>query len=224
MSSPDANKEEKRNEPTVDVGLAKRLVEPLYKDVVLKTGEPALEHAEAMVEILKEVRDDPEMTAAAYLFLVPVIVHTSSDLIEKSFGPSVNGLVQELGRINKLSQMARSDSEANASNQAEAMRKMLIAMCNDLRVVLLKLASRLQTLRWLAKTNSPWQKTFGEETLALYAPLANRLGIWQMKWELEDLSLRFTHPEEYHAIARELDESREERLEFMQGAVKYIQD
>ena len=224
MSSPDANKEEKRNEPTVDVGLAKRLVEPLYKDVVLKTGEPAFEHAEAMVEILKEARDDPEMTAAAYLFLVPVIVHTSSDLIEKSFGPSVNGLVQELGRINKLSQMARSDSEANASNQAEAMRKMLIAMCNDLRVVLLKLASRLQTLRWLAKTNSPWQKTFGEETLALYAPLANRLGIWQMKWELEDLSLRFTHPEEYHAIARELDESREERLEFMQGAVKYIQD
>ena len=95
-------------------------------------------------------------------------------------------------------------------------------MCQDLRVVLLKLASRLQTLRWFATSGAEGAKEFGAETLAIYAPLANRLGIWQIKWELEDLSLRFTRPEEYREIANELDESREERLEFMQHAVEKV--
>ena len=84
------------------------------------------------------------------------------------------------------------------------------------------LASRLQTLRWFATSGAEGAKEFGAETLAIYAPLANRLGIWQIKWELEDLSLRFTRPEEYREIANELDESREERLEFMQHAVEKV--
>ena len=210
-------------EATLDVGLARRLVEPLYKDVALDTGESALEHADAMVSILREVKDDPELLAAAYLFMVPSIIQNSGDWIEKSFGESVNHLVQELNRVTRLSEVTRNDTtDEQSSNQAEVMRKMLIAMCNDLRVVLLKLASRLQTLRWLVQEVSPVGAKYGENTLAVYAPLANRLGIWQLKWELEDLSLRLTRPEEYHDIAHQLDESREDRLKSMEAAVANI--
>ena len=110
--------------------------------------------------------------------------------------------------------------------QDALLRKMVLAMCKDLRVVILRLASRLQTLRWFAmkKDDPEGAKVFGEDTLALYSPLANRLGIWQIKWELEDLSLRFTKPEIYNEIAHQLDESREARIAFMRDAVDKIRN
>lgn len=209
----------------VDVALARSMVEPLYRDLTLPTGENVLTHADGLASILREVRDDPDLIAAAYLFCVPAVIQNSSEWIEKSFGPAVNGLVQELGKVNELSRRARSENEeANTQHQVEAMRRMFLAMCQDLRVVLLKLASRLQTLRWFASSKREGADRFGAETLDLYAPLANRLGIWQLKWELEDLSLRFTRPDEYHDIAKQLDESREARIEFMQGAVIRIRE
>ncbi len=206
-----------------DPALARSMVEPLYRGEELATGEDVLAHADGVASILRGVRNDPELVCAAYLFCVPRVVQNSSEWIEKSFGAKVSGLVAELGKLNTLSARARSDSkEASAMMQPEALRRMFLAMCQDLRVVLLKLASRLQTLRWFADSRKDGSREFGLETLALYAPLANRLGIWQIKWELEDLSLRFTRPDEYHAIANELDESREARLEFMQNAVQRI--
>ncbi len=208
---------------SADPMLARSMIEPLYRELMLSTGESALAHADGVASILRGVRDDPELIAAAYLFCVPRVIQNSGEWIEKSFGATVAGLVAELGKLNDLSTKTRSESkEANATMQPEALRRMFLAMCQDLRVVLLKLASRLQTLRWFASSHSEGGEQFGSETLAVYAPLANRLGIWQIKWELEDLSLRFTRPAEYHAIARELDESREERLEFMQMAVQRI--
>ena len=208
---------------SADPMLARSMIEPLYRELMLSTGESALAHADGVASILRGVRDDPELIAAAYLFCVPRVIQNSGEWIEKSFGATVAGLVAELGKLNDLSTKTRSESkEANATMQPEALRRMFLAMCQDLRVVLLKLASRLQTLRWFASSHSEGAEQFGSETLAVYAPLANRLGIWQIKWELEDLSLRFTRPAEYHAIARELDESREERLEFMQMAVQRI--
>lgn len=212
-----------KNRPIADAALARSMVEPLYRDLTLSTGENALIHADGVASILRGVRDDPELIAAAYLFCVPRVIQNPSEWIEKSFGDTVAGLVMELGKLNALSSRARTeDKEASASVQPEALRRMFLAMCQDLRVVLLKLASRLQTLRWFAASRADGAKEFGTETLAVYAPLANRLGIWQIKWELEDLSLRFTRPDEYHEIARELDESREARLEFMQRAVQRI--
>ena len=181
-------------------------------------------HADGVANILRAIRNDPELISAAYLFSVPTLVQKPDEWIEKSFGENVAGLVRELGKMNDLSKRARSENkESSAAVQPEALRRMFLAMSQDLRVVLLKLASRLQTLRWFVSSQAPGAVEFGEETLAVYAPLANRLGIWQIKWELEDLSLRFTHPAEYHQIAAELDESREERLEFMALAVKKIQ-
>ena len=92
---------------------------------------------------------------------------------------------------------------------------MLLAMANDLRVVLLRLASRLQTLRYYAANRQPGSEPFARETLLLYAPLANRLGIWQMKWELEDLAFRFIEPDTYKQVARLLEEKRVEREAFI---------
>ena len=207
----------------VDVSLARSMVEPLYRDLTLPTGENVMQHADGIASILREVRDDPELISAAYLFCVPSVIQNSGEWIEKSFGPAVNGLVQELGQVNELSRRARSENEeANTRHQVEAMRRMFLSMCKDLRVVLLKLASRLQTLRWFAASKREGAEKFGTETLDLYAPLANRLGIWQLKWELEDLSLRFTRQSEYREIAQQLDESREQRIEFMQSAVLRI--
>ncbi|MBC8119513.1 MAG: bifunctional (p)ppGpp synthetase/guanosine-3',5'-bis(diphosphate) 3'-pyrophosphohydrolase, partial [Burkholderiaceae bacterium] len=113
-------------------------------------------------------------------------------------------------------------SKHGADEQAEPLRRMVLAMANDLRVVLLRLASRLQTLRYYAATREPDPQAIAHETMRLYAPLANRLGIWQMKWELEDLSFRFLEPETYKEIARLLDEKRTEREGFIDHATQRL--
>ena len=182
-----------------------------------------MDHADGMADILRVIRDDDELIAAAYLFAVRDCIHDADNWIEKTFGKNVLSMVRDLENLMKVSNRARSGSkEASATYQSEALRRMLLAMCHDLRVVILRLASRLQTLRWFAKTGAAGAADYGRETLALYSPLANRLGIWQMKWELEDLSLRFVEPRIYAEIAHELDESREQRLDFMQHCVEKI--
>jgi GTP pyrophosphokinase len=127
----------------------------------------------------------------------------------------------------RLSELTRTQGDVVAKRdareeQAEALRRMLLAMANDLRVVLLRLASRLQTLRWYAATRQPGSEAFARETMALYAPLANRLGIWQMKWELEDLAFRFLEPEIYKQVARLLEEKRVEREAFIARSIAAV--
>lgn len=221
-----ANSPETKETPrAVNWQLARSMVEPLYGDQVLGTGEPCLAHADGMAAILREIRDDDELLAATYLYSVQVYLKNPEEWIEKTFGPKVMSLCRDLQGLLKLSAQARSSNkEANAASQPEKLRKMLLAMCSDLRVVLLRLASRLQTLRWFAQHPelAAEAAVFGAETLQLYSPLANRLGIWQMKWELEDMSLRFTKPEVYQGIVKKLDASREERLAFVQGCVDRI--
>ena len=101
------------------------------------------------------------------------------------------------------------------ATQTENIRKMLLAFSRDLRVVMLRLTSRLQTLRWYAVTKKPVSPAIARESLQVFAPLANRLGIWQIKWELEDLAFRFLEPETYKKIAKLLDETRVERELYM---------
>ncbi|SHS30241.1 GTP pyrophosphokinase [Mycobacteroides abscessus subsp. abscessus] len=122
--------------------------------------------------------------------------------------------------------MARhaSDSEAESGSQKEMQRKMLLAMAADLRIVLMRLASRLQSLRWHAETRTPCAAGFARETLDLYTPLANRLGIWQLKWEMEDLAFRFLEPERYKQIAHLLEEKRVEREAFIAEAIARMQE
>lgn len=210
---------------SVDLALARSLVEPLYLDRSLHTGERLIDHAAGMAAILEALREDAELVAAAWLFGVHDVLRDPEDWLRARFGASVAALVSEMRQLIKLSERARSaGGESALAAQPEALRRMLLAMCGDLRVVLLRLASRLQTLRWFAATKQPGAESYARETLALYAPLANRLGIWQLKWELEDLSLRFIEPDTYKRIARLLEEKRVERLGFIDEAVAEVRE
>lgn len=205
----------------IDPAAARDLIAPLYLDRTLRTGEPFAAHADGMAAIVRPLRDDPDLLAAAYLFGAHDVLRDPDDWLRARFGPQVALLVADLRQMMRLSERTRprADEGGADSVQHEALRRMLMAMCNDLRVVLLRLASRLQTLRWYAGQRSPDAQPFARETLALYAPLANRLGIWQLKWELEDLSFRFIEPETYKTIARRLDEKRTGREAFIDEAL-----
>src|SRR5690606_6572673 len=122
----------------------------------------------------------------------------------------INGS-RALLRIGAIARNASSQGRNESSGQREMLRKMLLAMASDLRIVLIRLASRLQTLRWYAESKTPCPIELAEETRDVYASLANRLGIWQVKWEMEDLTFRFLSPDIYKDIARKLEGKRIER-------------
>ncbi len=206
-------------------GLVERALEfaaPLYEGKLLGTGEPALEHAYGLAANLAELRADAAARAAGLLFAVPEYLPAASDRLAERFDPAVAALVGGVSRLNRLRVVTRglavADEKAKHA-QAEILRKMLLAMVEDIRVVLIRLASRTQTLRFLGKASDDLRRPVARETLDIYAPLANRLGIWQLKWELEDLSFRFLEPELYKRIARELDERRAEREGFIAEAI-----
>ncbi len=147
--------------------------------------------------------------------------------LRSRFGPAVAQLVADLRQLMRLSELTRTQGDGGGKlhgldDQAEALRRMLLAMANDLRVVLLRLASRLQTLRYYAAEKHPGAEAFARETMSLYAPLANRLGIWQVKWELEDLAFRFLEPGTYKQVARLLEEKRAEREAFIANALERV--
>jgi GTP pyrophosphokinase len=199
----------------------------LYADRLLSTGERALEHALGMAACVAELRLDAATRAAALLFSAPAFEDGAAAKLEPRFGQAVAALVSGISRLNELRVVTRASVEAERTalraSQIEALRKMLLAMVEDVRVVLLRLASRTQTLRFLARspdaTATSQRRPVAQETLDLYAPLANRLGVWQLKWELEDLSFRFLEPELYKRIAGMLDERRAEREAFIARAI-----
>ena len=192
---------------------ARAFAEPLLDGELLDTGEDALAHADAVAAILQGIGAAPAMRAAAYLVYAGDYLNKPEEVIAKAFGPSHASLVVNTRKLVRLQRAAREadlGTEARAQ-QTERVRKMLLAFSRDLRVVLLRLASRLQTLRFFAATKTPCAPALAAESLQVFAPLANRLGIWQIKWELEDLSFRFLEPKEYQQVARLLDERRVER-------------
>jgi GTP pyrophosphokinase len=201
----------------IDPAAARAVIAPFYLDKVLSTGEAFLAHADGIAAIVHEVRDDPDLIAAAYLFGAHDVLRDPEEWLRSRFGPSVAQLVNDLRILMRLSERTRPRDSAG-TGQAEALRKMLLAMVNDLRVVLLRLASRLQTLRYFVATKRTDVGAFARETLELFAPLANRLGVWQMKWELEDLAFGILEPEVYRRVARWLDERRVERERFIAKA------
>jgi GTP pyrophosphokinase len=201
---------------------ALEFVLPLYEGKLLGTGEPALEHAYGLAANLAQLRIDAATRAAGLLFAVPEYLPEASERLAERFDPSVAALVGGVSRLNRLRVVTRglvAADEKGKQPQAEILRKMLLAMVEDIRVVLIRLASRTQTLRFLAKGADEVRRPVARETLDIYAPLANRLGVWQLKWELEDLSFRFLEPELYKRIARELDERRTERESFIADAI-----
>jgi GTP pyrophosphokinase len=196
------------------VGRTLEFAESLYAGHALSTGEPVWPHALGLAASLAGIGVDPAARAAGVLFAAPKYL-ADGEALAARFGAEVAGLAAGVEKLYQLRVLTR----ATAAQQSEILRKMVLGMVEDVRVVLIRLASRTQTLRWFAKRASPEREAYARETLDIYAPLANRLGVWQLKWELEDLSFRFLEPEVYKRIARMLDERRQEREHYIAEAV-----
>jgi GTP pyrophosphokinase len=208
---------------------ARAFAEPLLSHQRFDTGEHALHHADGVAAILRGIGAPPALQAVAYLVYASEYLTPAEEVVARAFGQDVADLV---GATRKLVQVQRSARDALGdqadgplpAEQVERIRKMLLAFSRDLRVVLLRLASRLQTLRHYAETKQPCPRALARESMQVFAPLANRLGIWQIKWELEDLSFRFLQPDTYKGIARMLDETRVARERSVEAARQRLQD
>lgn len=219
---------------------ARAFAEPLLESEVLDTGENTLAHANAVAQILADIGGSEAMQAAAYLVYACQHLNRPQEVISKAFGEQHAALALETTKLVQLQRQARNvaaEAQARkleerqaaqdagqpspglakapvselAASQTENVRKMLLAFSRDLRVVMLRLASRLQTLRYFAGIKGDPGEALARESLHVFAPLANRLGIWQLKWEMEDLAFRFLEPQTYKEVARLLDEKRAER-------------
>ena len=200
---------------------ARAFAQPLIASEALDSGENILEHADAVAGILKSIGGSEAMQAATYLVYSCQHLNKPQEVITKAFGANYAALALETTKLVHVQRQARG-AQASAqledvAAQTENVRKMLLAFSRDLRVVMLRLASRLQTLRYFAATKQAAPVALAHESLHVFAPLANRLGIWQIKWEMEDLAFRFLEPDVYKDIARLLDEKRVEREQFMQS-------
>lgn len=200
---------------------ARAFAEPLLSAETLETGENTFAHAEAVAAILKAIGGSEAMQAASYLVHACSHLNKPEEVIAKAFGQNFATLAVETTKLMRVQHHAREAQLAghvvdDPATHTENVRKMLLAFSRDLRVVMLRLASRLQTLRFYAASKRPVSPSIAREALQVFAPLANRLGIWQMKWELEDLSFRFLEPDTYKQIARLLDEKRAEREVYME--------
>ncbi|MFZ2853295.1 MAG: bifunctional (p)ppGpp synthetase/guanosine-3',5'-bis(diphosphate) 3'-pyrophosphohydrolase [Rhodocyclaceae bacterium] len=211
------------------IRLAAGFAQSIYGEHALGSGEGVWRHALGMALILVGLKLDADSRLAALLFAVPTYDEQGIVHIEERFGQASAHLVGGISRLNRLRPITRGfvahsvesgeDNPQEMKAQIEVLRKMLLAMVEDIRVVLLRLASRTQTLRYYAAVPDDLRAQVARETLELYSPLANRLGVWELKWELEDLSFRFLHPDLYKKIAKQLDEKRAEREQFIADAV-----
>ena len=195
--------------------------------VVPAEGEAPATHAAGTVLILARLHTDATTRAAVLIANTPDAGWGQSgrgrtDVLAAQFGPDLAQLVRGYHALIRVGMAARESGELTRQDQApqvEKLRKMMLAMAADLRIVLMRLASRLQTLRWHASLKQPPERPLALETLELYSPLANRLGVWQIKWELEDLAFRFLEPVRYKEIASLLDDKRTAREAFIADVI-----
>jgi len=206
-----------------EIGVIRRaceLAETLYAGQVVPTGTTLIQHALGAANILAGMHMDHETIVAAILHAAPEYLDGWAEKIEKDFGAKVKTLIEGISRMEQIQQISEMPSQDRnkkdeAAQQIESLRKMLLAMVQDIRVVLIKLAERTQALRCLSGASADQQKLIAQQTRSIFAPLANRLGVWQLKWELEDLSVRYLEPELYKKIAKLLDERRVDREQYI---------
>ena len=189
---------------------ARAFATPLLAHERTAFGENALHHAQGVAHILQGLGGADSLQAASYLVLACEQLAKPLEALTHAFDENYARLAVEATQMMQAQRTA-----ASAPAQRESVRKMLLAFSRDLRVVLLGLASCLQSLRWCAESKTPVDAAFAAQALHIFAPLANRLGIWQIKWELEDLAFRFLEPEVYKAIAKNLASTRIAREENM---------
>jgi len=183
------------------------------------SGEPYLSHPLEVAGILADMKLDVVSVAAGLLHDVVEDTHASIEEIEDMFGPEVRHIVSG---VTKLSTLPFSSAQAR---QAESIRKMLLAMADDIRVILIKLADRMHNMRTLQyHTNPTKQRKIAKETLDIYAPIAARLGIFRIKNELENIAFKYILPEEYERIESLVDKGRDERDKYIETVKAYIRE
>lgn len=181
------------------------------------SGEPYIEHPVEVASILADLRLDADTLAAAILHDTVEDTEVTAEEIRERFGESVEKLVAGVTKLGKIKM--RSAQQV----QAENTRKMLLAMAEDIRVVLIKLGDRLHNMRTAAALPEERRLRIARETLDIYAPLAHRLGIWQIKWELEDLAFAYVEPDSFTAIESKVSSQREERESFIRDAKEILE-
>ena len=189
------------------------LASEAHRHQLRASGEPYLSHAFAVADILAGLNMDPESIAAAMLHDVVEDTEVTLAQVAAVCNPAVAHLVDGLTKMRAIS--ALQPATGRGDIKAESLRKLLLAMAEDVRVVLIKLADRLHNMRTLKHLSEEKQRRIARETMDIYAPLANRLGIWQVKWELEDLAFRYLEPTAYRQIARFLRERRVDRQRYI---------
>ncbi len=222
-------------EDSARVKRALAFVEPLYAGKAVFTGQDAYRFSQAAASVLAMLKTDADTRIVGLLFELPEVNPPAAARIETEFGKEIADFVAGVRQLIRLHAQTFSQRQGAASQrgknaaqqtsaQVETLRKMLLAMASDMRVVLVRLASRVTTLRYFSeqKLENADTRRYARETFDLYAPLANRLGVWQLKWELEDLSFRFLEPAAYKRIARMLEEKRIEREGFVDAAISRL--
>ncbi len=187
-----------------------------HGDQKRQTGEPYVTHPIAAALLLADLGVDLSSIVAALLHDVPEDTDRSLAEVEEKFGVEVAHLVDGVTKLSKFS------THSHEEQQAENIRKMLLAMAQDIRVVLIKLADRLHNMRTLSGLSPEKQVRIARQTMEIYAPLAERLGIWQVKWELEDLAFKYLDPDRYRELAASLDGRRRHRETYIERAIKVL--
>ena len=212
--------EAQRHRPKLNVDLIRRaheLAEEAHREQKRASGEPYITHPLATAWTLAELQLDAETIAAALLHDVLEDTDITLEAIQKRFGKEVARLVDGVTKLSKFGS-ARSIEE----QQAENIRKMFLAMAEDVRVVIIKLADRLHNMQTLGALPPDKQKRIARQTMEIYAPLAHRLGIWQVKWELEDLSFKHLEPERYSQLVAMLTDRRKARESYVNRVISTL--
>lgn len=209
----------KKSNRRADLKLIKRAYEfakDKHKDQLRRSGEPYIIHPIQVAYILSTLGLDHSTICAALLHDVIEDTDVTLEDIAKEFSPEIAEMVDGVTKLSKLNYTSEQEQ------QVENYRKMFLAMGKDIRVILIKLADRLHNMRTLKYLTRDRQIANARETMDLYAPLANRLGMYSLKWELEDLSFKYLYPEDYRELVEGIDKKREERLKFIDQIMQEI--
>lgn len=195
------------------------LSQHIPEDATTPVGESLHRHLFKTAEMVAQMDLLPDSVFATLSSAFPNYLPNWKETLTESAGTVVVNLVKGIDQIQKLTEFAKVDNlgtPEERARQAETMRKMLLAMVSDIRTVLIKLAMRTRTMLYLGRVpDNPTKRAIAKETMDIFAPLANRLGVWQLKWQLEDLGFRYQNPDEYLEIAKALNERRDERLSYI---------
>ena len=204
------------DETCENIRKAYELADEAHKEQKRVNGDPYILHPLAVAEILADMEIDTTTITASLLHDVVEDTEYMLEDIERIFGKEVAFLVDGVTKLNRLDYRTKEDQQVNR------MRKMFLAMAKDIRVVVIKLADRLHNMRTLKYMRSEKQKRIAQETLEIYAPLAHRLGIFNIKWELEDLSFRYMEPDKYYDLVDQMKEKRKVREEIVNEAIDVL--